>query len=535
MSINTADVPLLPAGARAFLLVLLATPVALSDDAQSMLSAILLAVVWLGGTLADTLRRLPSRSVIAVETCLTTFLAAWALPDASVLLPALILPPLVSGLHRRVKGVIEALLVQVVILGATLLPNNTVSAWQPLTLVLFTWLMIGLGIGLMASILSRVRESVRPQGTSYGDARRLIKQLLDLSGELTAGLDPVGIAEQVIDLTREEIPLLALSIHVVDDISGTRVLTGDANADHAEQRAAVVRAVLLSRQPSKSGRDVAFPLTTDAGVIGVVSGTLPPGRGVTSRALESALSDLVDLLRPVALQLDTALLFAQVQAEATEEERRRLARELHDGVAQDLASLGYLIDDLAAGSADVEVVERAKGLRTELSQVVAELRCSITGLRSAASSQGTLAHRIASVARHLRARSGVELVVDIEEGPGRMPPDQEAELLRIVQEAVTNAMRHARASHVTVTGIVSADECVVSIVDNGVGLQRGRKDSHGLRIMRERARRVGGVLEITSPRTGKGTEVRLTTGASRANTERVIPEGAGRVHYRAQS
>ena len=78
-----------------------------------------------------------------------------------------------------------------------------------------------------------------------------------------------------------------------------------------------------------------------------------------------------------ALRLQAALLFDNVRAHATSEERNRLAREVHDGVAQDVASLGYMVDGLAAGALTPEQREDLVQLRTEVTRVVAELRASL--------------------------------------------------------------------------------------------------------------------------------------------------------------
>jgi len=83
-----------------------------------------------------------------------------------------------------------------------------------------------------------------------------------------------------------------------------------------------------------------------------------------------------------AVRVDAALAFDQVRSLATMEERHRLAREIHDGIAQEIASLGYVVDDLiATASSDSQKVE-LNALRTELTRVVGELRFSIFDLRS---------------------------------------------------------------------------------------------------------------------------------------------------------
>ena len=91
--------------------------------------------------------------------------------------------------------------------------------------------------------------------------------------------------------------------------------------------------------------------------------------------------------------MDTALVFDEIRTMATADERQRLAREIHDGIAQEVASLGYVVDDLASTTARPASPRGCAHLRSELSRVVADLRLSIFDLRS-------------DVSRHQRARRG---------------------------------------------------------------------------------------------------------------------------------
>ena len=159
------------------------------------------------------------------------------------------------------------------------------------------------------------------------------------------------------------------------------------------------------------------------------------------------------ILEELGLRLETALLFGEVRSLATAEERRRLAREIHDGIAQELASLGYVVDDLPREPRYIPDLETdLKALRSELTRVVTELRLSIFDLRSEVQTDRRARHRAAPTtsARSARARTlTVHLVLD--ESPVRLPIDAETELLRIAQEAVTNARKHAKAQNLWVT------------------------------------------------------------------------------------
>ncbi len=126
------------------------------------------------------------------------------------------------------------------------------------------------------------------------------------------------------------------------------------------------------------------------------------------------------LARESALRLDAALLFSDVRTIATAEERRRVAREIHDGIAQELASIGYVVDDLAADVDDTRTRDALSGLRAELSRVIGELRMSIFDLRSEVATAG-LGATLSDYARWVGATSDLTVHLTLDESPNRLP------------------------------------------------------------------------------------------------------------------
>ena len=163
-----------------------------------------------------------------------------------------------------------------------------------------------------------------------------------------------------------------------------------------------------------------------------------------SQSGELPFDELTAALAPSAVKLDTALLFAHFRDDATADERQRLAREMHDGVAQDIASLGYLVDALAARPADEQQAKQFAMLRERVTKVVAEVRRSVMNLRTSIGENESLGAAISAVARHLSEASGIPIRVRLDEQPARLRPEVEAELFRIAQEAMNNAVKHAR-------------------------------------------------------------------------------------------
>ncbi len=194
----------------------------------------------------------------------------------------------------------------------------------------------------------------------------------------------------------------------------------------------------------------AFPLNTEAGTTAIVAGVLSARVDPARIGVEDRIRKLMRRLGPSAVHLDTALLFSAFRDAATAEERRRLSREMHDGVAQDIASLGYLVDTLRVGVTSPEQAERIDMLRDRISAVVAEIRRSVVTLRTSVGQSESLGTAIGSIARNLSEVSGVPIHVTLDERTQRLRPEVEAELFRIAQEAMNNAVRHAQASAIDV-------------------------------------------------------------------------------------
>ncbi|MGH8908265.1 MAG: GAF domain-containing sensor histidine kinase [Egibacteraceae bacterium] len=201
-----------------------------------------------------------------------------------------------------------------------------------------------------------------------------------------------------------------------------------------------------------------------------------------------------------AIAIDNARLFELTRELSIAQERTRLARELHDAINQTLFSLTLVAE--AGDLASVKQLARA---------ALAELRTVIMGLYppdlAADGLPAALDHHI-DLLRHAH-RADIELTVHGRDR--RLSPDREREVLRVAQEALSNALRHASAGRVTVE--LSLGDAVTLVVrDDGAGFDptaRTVRARHlGLTSMRERARRLGGHLRIDSA-PGAGTAVIL--------------------------
>ncbi len=194
---------------------------------------------------------------------------------------------------------------------------------------------------------------------------------------------------------------------------------------------------------------------------------------------------------------------------AREEERRRLRRDLHDGLGPALA--GHLLRlDVLAGrvKGDADAAGYVDEMRTELRGTVDEIRRVVEGLRPPALDELGLVGAIEQASSRISRSSAMQVVVEVGELPP-LPAAVEVAAFRIVTEAITNAVKHASASRCTVSIAAGRGTLSISIIDNGCGLIAGQSQGHGLHTMRERAEELRGRLTVDAA-AGGGTAVEAT-------------------------
>ncbi len=215
------------------------------------------------------------------------------------------------------------------------------------------------------------------------------------------------------------------------------------------------------------------------------------------------------MLGPIALAVDNAMWFARVRRVGADQERIRLARELHDRVGQSVAFLGFELDRLARSAQGTSLADEISKLRRDVRQVVSEIRGTLYELRSDVDETKDLTAVLTEFAGRISERSDLKVNVDSTSAK-RLPLLVERELWRIAQEAILNAERHSQGNQVWVTWSMSTTEGELVVEDNGIGFRRrgrGRPDSYGLIGMRERADSIDAELTIGESPQG-GTRVR---------------------------
>lgn len=410
------------------------------------------------------------------------------------LLIYLAVPPIAAGVRHGWVTTVNAGIVGGVTTLATLTVTSGAGVVRDRVLESVPWLVVGMGVGLLASWQSRSMRDVEARRAPFATANQLVTQLHALASRGRVGLDSVQVAAELEAALRAATGATRTAVYVHGRRPEPDLLSSYGAANPP---------------PAPGGEDVGDPHVLTVWLHGgdqrLGSAVLVRDQGWTDdlRTRAQAVAD------EFGLRLDTAIVFDDVRLMATAEERNRIAREMHDGVAQEIVALGYIVDEIESMSDQPETRELAASLRTEITRVVTELRFSIFDLRHQIAEHrlsGALAEYVREVSHGTDLR--VHLLLD-ESGPP-LSSRTEMELLRVAQEAIGNVRRHAHAGNLWVT-LVSDGTCVrLEIEDDGVGNAQPKDRHWGLQTMQERATTINADLDV-SPRKGGGTLVRLQT------------------------
>lgn len=253
-----------------------------------------------------------------------------------------------------------------------------------------------------------------------------------------------------------------------------------------------------------------FPLRDREHHYGMLRLALPDGV-----RLEDWQRQLVEALsRHMGMALGAARRSEQERLLALQEERSVIARELHDSLAQALSYMKIQVSLLQPVLADparsAQAAPILADLREGINAAYRQLRELLVSFRLGLSAD--LPTLIQDAVREYGTRGGVDIALEVELGPCLLSPNQEVHVLQIVREALSNMVRHAGARHARVALIgAEGGELRLTVEDDGSGIGASPVDArnhHGLAIMRERARSIGGELDIVAMETG-GTRVCL--------------------------
>jgi len=338
--------------------------------------------------------------------------------------------------------------------------------------------------------------------------RELLGSLRAVFRRIASATDIDQLLDAVVEAVRDVVPCEAATVLLLDASGETLIVR--ASSDGAAQLGERLR-----RDAEPDEGTLRLPLASGASTLGAIDVKL--SGGVLSEERGEALRILAD---QAASAIERAELYANLQhfteqlMSADEEQRRRLARDLHDGIAPILVSAYQHLQLLYANTPPEQRAGRLEKSVQHLRKAIQETRGLIAGLRPATLDDLGLAGALSAEAQEMAKDAGWELATEVDD-PGALSLEAEATIFRVLHEALENVKTHAAAQRVRFVLRSSDDDLLAVVADDGRGflttdwLQAGARTGHfGLLGMRERISLLGGECRITS-RPGAGTEIRV--------------------------
>ncbi|TDM00746.1 sensor histidine kinase [Macrococcus carouselicus] len=209
-------------------------------------------------------------------------------------------------------------------------------------------------------------------------------------------------------------------------------------------------------------------------------------------------------------QLATSGVNEQIVKKIVEEERQRLARELHDSVSQQLFAASMMLSALKTREVDERMSRQIELLERMLHEAQQEMRALLLHLRPLALQNKSLIEGIKDLTTDLQQKTPLDIQLDI--NPVPLAKGIEDQLFRITQEAISNTLRHAQAKRLTIELFAITGGLILRIADDGHGFDMTMRDEtrYGINTMKERALEIGGSCQIISaPDSGTRIEIKV--------------------------
>lgn len=382
-------------------------------------------------------------------------------------------------------------------------------------------------------------EQVAKQTERIGQKNRSLEILYDVAASINISRDLDDLLVRFLRIMNDVVHAKAATLRLITDDGQMRLISSVGLSDEVVEKEklvsiqrclcgqAITDGELLSQQSVKecslmAGHDffenddiemIAVPLQYQGETLGVYN-LFVEKPGLVNR------EDIKDLLISIGRHMGMAIEKSRLDAEAKNisiiQERNMLSSELHDSLAQTLASLKYQVANLddSINGGDEQTAEREIAqIENSLDEAYTELRELIAHFRAPFDQRGLVASIEKSVDR-FRKDTGILIFFQNEWGQEELPSTIEMQILRIVQESLHNIRKHSHAHAVRILLRGNKDDKhMLMIEDDGTGITEpiidGKPGEHvGLSIMKERAQRLGGELTIESE-SGEGTRVIL--------------------------
>lgn len=412
-----------------------------------------------------------------------------------------------------------------------------------------TWSGIVLLVAIVAGYTRRISgEADREHAMALdrldrlSDANELLSSLHRVTQTLPASLDLGDVLDSTVSRLRALIAYDSVAILLFDEVDAhwqvarhqgmhVRSRLGATELPEGLRRAIAESGVVHVTEPRSdqglSGR-AGSGLYTTLEARGAIIGLLAIEHGDLGEFTERDVEVVRGLTAPAALAVDNARWFARLRTVGADEERTRIARDLHDRIGQSLAYLAFELDRLVDSAEDGRPIEEPLAqLRNDVRGVIREVRDTLYDLRTDVSEEHGIASVLEEYVTRVAERSTLTIHVDADR-QNRLPLLQEREMWRVTQEALANVEKHANATAVRVIWRCDGGRAFVDVTDNGVGFENGkagRLDSYGMLGMRERASSIGAVLEIISA-PGRGTRLRCSLNPTEVRTEDAGRDGS---------
>ncbi|MBW5445485.1 hypothetical protein GE107_05340 [Cohnella sp. CFH 77786] len=372
-------------------------------------------------------------------------------------------------------------------------------------------------IGLVAVLFHPLRERVQRSVNLlvYGERDNPYRILADLSGKLESALTRRSLLNTVVETVAHAFRLPYASI--------------DIESGNGPRR--------LAEYGRPTGEVSLIPLT----VQGEQIGRLTLGIRNLGDMLPPSKHELFDdLVRQVSIAVQAVRLTDELARSrerlviAREEERRRLRNDLHDGLGSVIAGMMLRTEEaLQLHESHPALSKQAlEAVRSQMKSSIADIRRLVYALRPPSLDEFGLAFALEELAGQLSDQS-IRVSLELPERELEFHPAVEAAVYRIVQEALTNALRHSGAEHCRIRLECGDGAVLVSIRDDGSGLPANLKPGIGIRSMKERAEELGGICVLRSV-SGEGTEIDVRIPAADPLREEEDRHGQGTAAYPAR-
>ncbi|MBI4311473.1 MAG: GAF domain-containing sensor histidine kinase [Chloroflexi bacterium] len=413
--------------------------------------------------------------------------------------------------------------------------------WGQVLLLGSTGLFLAAFSALMFRFIGRLQSNVERLSHTASTQNAQLKALNEANLALSEERLMSSVLQRVVELSRELVQARYAALSVVGDDGAIRAFYTAGLDERARQAIGPLptgkgllglmlkdrgplRLERISDHPDSSGFPPGHPPMTS--FLGVP--ILHKGRTVGSLYLTDKTSggpftredeEIVQLFaNQAAVTIQNARLYDQTQALAVETERVRISREMHDGLAQ---VLGYVntkaqaVETFLANGETAVAQEQVRELSEAARSAYQDIREGILALRSQVGAERDLSQVLDEYVAEYQRQSRLQVLVrwDFSPADTALTPLQEVQIIRIIQEALTNVRKHAEAAHVNLDMKRQGDELHVQVEDDGRGfnpaaLRRVDWPHFGLQTMQERAEAIGGTLGIES-HPGQGTRVLL--------------------------